>query len=121
MSRDRDDGRGLLRPLPARSRQNAVAYRNSIRDAFQPRRKSLEIVVIELTMMDSGGEDQVVVRNRDLSPFRIVHENNALPSIDSCHFAQNDRRVRLLTQNVPNRGGNLARCEDGRSNLYSSG
>src|SRR4029077_7010981 len=78
--------------------EDFVSNTDGIGQAFQSRSKLFKFVVPEITVSRTGGENEVVVRNRHMLAIRIVYKNAALRFIHARNLANDHRWISMSSQ-----------------------
>ena len=91
--------------------QNATAQLESVVNGLHARRPLGEVVVSEVRLTRTGGDDQAVVgRGVVVSQQRGV--DHLILQVDARHIAENDLGVVLVLQDLPRRGSDLSFGDD---------
>ena len=89
--------------------QDFVSSCLGIRKTFQSGCKRLKLVVAEVAVSGTCCQDEIVVSNRHILPVGVANKYAFLILVHSRRFAQDDRRILLLTKNAAGWRRNLAR------------
>ncbi len=84
---------------------------------FSPGSELRKFVAAEITVGDSGRQEQKLVRNGNAGPVESVDEQAFTLLVYAGHLAEDHRDIFLPAENASNRRANLSRCQHRRSNL----
>ena len=76
--------------------ENAVPNRDSVSQRLHPGRELLELIMPEVTVSRTRGEDQIVVRDAHVRAVRGAGDDVALLFVHGGHLAKNHRGIPLL-------------------------
>ena len=106
---------------PLEGIDDAAANFQGVVDRLEPGGELCEMLVAEIRLIGAGGDDERIVRQRDLDlaavdAGRLKHERTGL-EIDVGHHAEQRPRVLLLFQHRPGERGDLADGEHAGGDL----
>src|SRR5262245_4896309 len=100
----------MSRPAYER-REDAVSDRDGVAERLQAARETLELVVPEVALSRTRGEDQVVVGDRDITTVRGARDDVPLFLVHAGHLGEEDGRIPLPAEDVSDRPSDLPRRE----------
>ncbi len=104
---------GVLLALRAfESQQQAAADLRGVFDGLQPRRHRLPLVIAEIVVGRSGGDNQLVIRN-----LAIAQDHAAVGHVQVDGFAQQHFRIAIVLEHDTQGRRNFAGREGARGNL----
>src|ERR1700751_4401525 len=82
--------------------QNLVSGSLSICEALHARRKLFKLVMAEVTVRSTRGEDQVVVRDTSIAMVRVSYKDVLLVFVDPCDLTHDYLGVVLIPKDPAN-------------------